>query len=106
MKLTKRDLVLQVAEEARLTQLEAHSVVQHMLDRIADCLVKGHNVEFRDFGVFSIQRRKPRIGRNPNRPKDEVMIPDRKTVKFKAGRALRARLANPPAKPLAAARAR
>ena len=46
-------------------------------------------MEFRDFGVFEIVTRKSRIGRNPNKPEDVVVIPARKVVKFKPGKRLR-----------------
>ena len=36
--------------------------------------------------------RKARIGRNPKKPEDTVMIPDRRTVKFRPGRKFRDRL--------------
>jgi hypothetical protein len=36
--------------------------------------------------------RKARIGRNPNKPDDEVVIPTRAVVKFKSGKILKAKL--------------
>ena len=44
----------------------------------------GMNVELRNFGVFEVQIRKSRVGRNPNKPETDVMIPRRAVVKFKA----------------------
>ena len=55
-------------------------------------LVKGRNVELRNFGVFEVQIRKPRVGRNPTKPADDVVIPKRAIVKFKAGKELKAAL--------------
>lgn len=51
-------------------------------------------MEFREFGVFEVTTRKARIGRNPNRPEDVVMIPVRRVVKFKPGKRMRDMLAN------------
>jgi len=49
-------------------------------------------VELRNFGVFDVKIRKARVGRNPNRPEKDVPIPPRATVKFKAGKEMRAQV--------------
>ncbi|HQA39593.1 MAG TPA: HU family DNA-binding protein, partial [Kiritimatiellia bacterium] len=75
-------------------QLEVFDVVQKTLDGIVDALGAGKHVEFREFGVFEVTTRKARIGRNPNRPEDVVMIPVRRVVKFKPGKRMRDMLAS------------
>ena len=57
-----------------------------------DALANDRNVELRNFGVFEIQVRKARIGRNPNNPTINVIIPERAVVRFKAGRILKEKL--------------
>jgi nucleoid DNA-binding protein len=47
-------------------------------------------VESRNFGVFDVRILKARTGRNPHKPEVDVPIPARATVKFKAGREMRA----------------
>lgn len=93
--LTKRDIALALskAENINVTQTEAYDIVQAMLSILADELVKGSHVEFRDFGVFDVVLRKARIGRNPHQPEAEVDIPARYGVKFKPSKALQERLA-------------
>lgn len=88
--MTKRDLVIRIAAETDLTQQQVFAVLQNALDHITEALVKGETVEFRDFGVFQVKTRKPRIGRNPNKPKNTVTIPERRVVKFKAGKLMKA----------------
>jgi nucleoid DNA-binding protein len=39
-----------------------------------------------------VQIRKSRIGRNPNKPETDVVIPKRAVIKFKAGKELKAQL--------------
>ena len=90
--LTKRDIVLDIYEKTNFAQKEIRETVQLTLDAIADALSQGHNVELRNFGVFEVQVRKSRIGRNPNKPETDVVIPARAVVKFKAGKDLRAKL--------------
>lgn len=91
--LTKRELVAQIASETGLTQLDVFDVVQKTFDGIIDALGAGKHVEFREFGVFEVATRKARIGRNPNKPEDVVMIPVRRVVKFKPGKRMRDMLA-------------
>lgn len=90
MTLTKRDLVIRISEETRLTQAEVLDVVQKTLDYIAESLSKGDKVELRNFGVFEVKTRKARVGRNPNAPETDVPIPARSVVKFKAGKEMAA----------------
>lgn len=95
--LTKRDIVLAIHNEVKddypeVSQKAIRDVVQKTLDTIADALAEGRNVELRNFGVFEVQKRKSRIGRNPNRPEKDVVIPERAVIKFKAGKELKAYL--------------
>ena len=92
--MTKRDLVVRISEETKLIQQDVFTVIQKMLDYIVESLVKGENVEFRNFGVFEVRTRKQRIGRNPNKPEQVVTIPERKVVKFKPGKRMRQMLAD------------
>lgn len=88
--MTKRNLVEQLAKDfPSLTQQQLAAILQHVLDYIVDALKQGRTIEFRNFGVFEVQTRKPRIGRNPNKPEQVVQIPMRKVVKFKPGRVMR-----------------
>ena len=95
--LTKRDIVLSIHNEVKrlypeVSQKAIRDIVQQTLDEIADALAAGKNVELRNFGVFEVQIRKSRIGRNPNKPEKDVVIPQRAVIKFKSGKELKARL--------------
>lgn len=90
MTLTKRDLVVRISSETGLVQQQVFDVVQKTLDYIAEALAKGDKVELRNFGVFEVKVRKPRVGRNPNAPAVDVPIPLRAVVKFRAGKEMRA----------------
>ena len=92
MTLTKRDLVTRISNETGLIQQQVSDIVQRTLDHIAEALAKGDKVELRNFGVFEVKIRKSRIGRNPNSPKKDVMIPARSMVKFKSGKEMRAQV--------------
>jgi nucleoid DNA-binding protein len=90
--LTKRDMVIEIAEEVGITQQQAFQAIQMVLDHITDSLARGQNVELRNFGVFEVRLTKARVGRNPNKPEKEVIIPARATVKFKPGKIMRQRV--------------
>ena len=82
--MTKKDIVMKIAEETGLKQIDVKLVVQNLLDRITDALAAGETIELRNFGVFKVKTRKPRIGRNP-KTGVSVSIPERKVVTFKSG---------------------
>ena len=87
--MTKRDLVVRIADETGLVQQEVSTLIQKILDHLAAAIARGEKVELRNFGIFEVKVRKPRIGRNPRKPAKEVRIPARAIVKFKAGLELR-----------------
>lgn len=87
--MTKRDLVVKIARKTRQNQSDVAETVQLTLDYIAEELIAGRNIELRNFGVFEIKVRKSRKGRNPNKPENEVEIPERTVVKFRAGKELK-----------------
>src|SRR5512142_326615 len=90
--LTKREIVLDIYKKTNFPQKQIVETVQLTLDIIQKALADGRNVELRNFGVMEVQRRKSRIGRNPNKPEAEVVIPERAVVKFKAGKILKQQL--------------
>jgi len=87
--MTKRDLVVRIANESGIVQQQVLDIVQKTLDYISDAVAQGQNVELRNFGVFEVKVRKARIGRNPNAPETDVPIPPRAVVKFKPGKEMR-----------------
>lgn len=92
--MTRSDLVEALASRfSQLTHRDAEFAVKAILDAMSDALVKGHRIEIRGFGSFSVSRRSPRIGRNP-RSGESVMIPEKRVPHFKPGKALRERVDN------------
>ena len=90
MTLTKRELVISIAEKTGLTQAQVFDVIQDTVDHIVKALADGGKVELRNFGIFEVKIRKARVGRNPNKPETDVPIPARAMVKFKAGKDMHA----------------
>ena len=87
--MTRSDLVEELANRfGQLTHRDAEFAVKAILDAMNDALVAGHRIEIRGFGSFSINRRPPRMGRNP-RSGESVAIPEKRVQHFKPGKALR-----------------
>jgi integration host factor subunit beta len=87
--MTRSDLVEELAARfGQLTHRDAEFAVKTLLDAMSDALVRGHRIELRGFGSFSISRRPPRMGRNP-RSGESVAIPEKRVPHFKPGKALR-----------------
>jgi integration host factor subunit beta len=87
--MTRSDIVEELANRfSQLTHRDAEFAVKAILDAMNDALVRGHRIEIRGFGSFSINHRPPRMGRNP-RSGESVAIPEKRVPHFKPGKALR-----------------
>ncbi|MFA6384221.1 MAG: HU family DNA-binding protein [Candidatus Omnitrophota bacterium] len=82
--MTKKDIILKVADSTNLKQTDVKQVVQKTFDFMVEALVRGEKIELRNFGVFKVKERKSRTGRNP-RTGQVVPVPPRKVVVFKPG---------------------
>ena len=87
--MTKRDLVVKISRETGIIQSDVADIVQSTLDNIAAELIAGYDIELRNLGVFEFKIRKSRKGRNPRDTSNEVIIPERAVVKFRAGKELK-----------------
>ncbi|HOX07921.1 MAG TPA: HU family DNA-binding protein [Planctomycetota bacterium] len=94
--ITKKDMVLRLANKTGVDKAVCRNVLQTFLDEIAEILKSGDRVEFRHFGVFAPVPRKGRVGRNP-KTGTEVVVPPRMGVRFRTGQTLRRLLAGLPA---------
>ncbi len=86
--MTKKDIVIKVSNDTNLTQIDVKKIVQRTLDVILEALERGETVELRNFGVFKVKVRRGRVGRNP-RTGEEVTVPEKRVVVFKAGLVLK-----------------
>ncbi len=90
---TKKDLTERIADTTKAKRTLVKDIVQQFLDEIVEELSKGNRLEFRDFGVFEVRTRQPRMAQNP-RTLERVHVPARSTVKFKVGRRMKASVQN------------
>jgi integration host factor subunit beta len=89
--ITKKELIDRIAESTDSRRVLVKKVVQQFLDEVVSELGKGNRLEFRDFGVFETKTRKARKAQNP-KTLEPVAVPEKRTVKFKVGRLMKARL--------------
>jgi nucleoid DNA-binding protein len=88
--MTKKDMVVAIAEKVGIHRTQAQEIVQSVLDGITDTLVQEGRIELRNFGVFEVKKRKPRKARNP-RTGASLKVPGKLVVTFKPGREMRVR---------------
>jgi integration host factor subunit beta len=90
--MTKLELVRRLAESnLHLRQRDVEIIVIAIFNEIAAALARGDRVELRDFGTFSVKRRRARIARNP-RTGDSVQVSEKHIPFFRTGKQLRDRL--------------
>jgi integration host factor subunit beta len=83
--MTKKEIVKEIAERAKLTQLKTKEIVQWTFDAIIETLIRDGRIELRNFGVFEVKRRKARRARNP-RTGAQVNVEPKNVVTFQPGK--------------------
>ncbi len=86
--LTKADLVDEVYERLGFSKKEAQVLVESFFELIKKELLQGRDVKLSGFGAFSVKRKAPRRGRNPQTGED-MQLPGRLVVVFRPSRILR-----------------
>lgn len=86
--ISKKEIVKVIADKNGLTAAQTATVIQSFMDQIIDELAKGNRIEFREFGIFELKRRKQRIARNP-KTGETVQVPPKTVVAFKPGKTMK-----------------
>ena len=82
--MNKSELVAAIAAKAEMTKVDAAAALDATLEAIVETVKKGDSVQLVGFGTFAVAERAARKGINL-RTKEQITIPARKVVKFKAG---------------------
>ena len=88
--MTKQEVVETVAERCGLSKAAADRAVNAILDSLTEAMVDGEEVSFAGFGKFLSQRRRARVGVNPQDPSKKIRIRAANVPKFRPGSSLRA----------------
>jgi DNA-binding protein HU-beta len=86
--MNKADLVKEISQKAAVNQATAQKALESMLETFKDSLKKGNKIQLIGFGSFEVAKRAARKGVNPQ-TKKAINIPEKKVVKFKAGKDLK-----------------
>lgn len=86
--MSKIVLVEKIAEQAKLTKVDADRALKAFISIVSDSLKSGEDVALVGFGTFSVVERAERQGRNP-KTGEVISISAKKVVKFKPGKALK-----------------
>ena len=90
--MVKSELVQRISDQkSHLYERDVERVVDAILDEIVAALASGDRVELRGFGVFSINVRRARTGRNP-RTGALLPVAEKVISVFKTGKEMRERL--------------
>src|SRR5579862_9498430 len=90
--MTKSELIAELAAaNPHLLGHDVEVIVGTIFDEITAALARGHRVELRGFGAFTVKRRDARTGRNP-RTGATVPVEEKAVPFFKAGKELRDRV--------------
>ena len=86
--MNKSELIEAMAEQLNLPSKTATSIVNTILESMADALVRGENVELRGFGSFTVREYETYTGRNP-KTGELIKVKPKKLPFFKVGKELR-----------------
>lgn len=66
--MNRSDLVTEMAARfEQLSQSDASMAVTTLLEAMGAAIARGHRIEIRGFGAFSVKQQAPRMGRNPRK---------------------------------------
>ena len=85
--MNKSDLI-EAVSKVTSTKKEAAAAVEAIIEAITKALKKKQTVTLAGFGTFTVVKRKPRKGRNPQTG-EEIKIPAKKVPVFRPGKGLR-----------------
>lgn len=86
--MTRADLVVSMAAAAGWSKAAADRALRALLASIKTSLKRGQPVTLVGFGTFTVNRRKPRHGKNP-RTGQPMHVPGGKTPRFKPSKEMK-----------------
>lgn len=86
--MTKNELISAVAKKSGLKKADTDKAVNALIEVLTEALKADDKVQLVGFGTFESSVRPARTGRNPH-DGSEVLIPEAKVAKFKAGKTLK-----------------
>lgn len=88
MAMTKADIVEIICEKIGFTAKESVEIVDQLFELMKETLEKGGKIKISGFGNFTVHKKRPRKGRNPQTG-EELVISGRRVLSFKPSNILR-----------------
>ena len=86
--MTKSEIIAEIANKSNLTKADAEKALNSFVEITKDTLREEGRLALAGFGSFIVSERKERQGRNPQTG-EMMTIKASKTVRFRAGKALK-----------------
>ena len=90
--MNKTELIAAVAAKTEFSKKDTEKVLSALLDTVTETLAKGEKVQLVGFGTFETKEREARTAKNP-RTLETINVPATRVPGFKAGQALKAKVA-------------
>ena len=92
---TKNDIVDKISFKLNMNKNESKIILDCLLESFSELFLNDNDlsrVELRNFGVFSTRLTKKRTNARNPKTKEDIVIPERKKIVFKAGKKIRNQL--------------
>ena len=89
--ITRKDLARAINTKMGFSQRSSENLVKIVFSTMKQALCKGESVKLVNFGILTVRKKTPRIGRNP-RTGETMEISKRRMVSFKPSKGLRERI--------------
>ena len=90
--MNKTELIAEVAKKCGMSKKDSEKAINATFETITEALVKNDKIQLVGFGGFETKKREARMGRNP-KTKETIEIPATTVPVFKAGKALKDKVA-------------
>lgn len=87
--MNKASLIKKISGESGLSQKRTTEVIDNLLETITSTLENGEKVQLMGFGSFEVRDTKERMGVNPQKPTERLLIPASKKVYFRPSKTLK-----------------
>lgn len=90
--MNKKELIAAIAEKAGLAKKDAEKALNAFVETVSGALKEGKKIQLVGFGTFGTKERAAREAKNP-RTGETVSVPATRVPGFKAGQALKSKVA-------------
>jgi len=94
--ITRKDMGLKIAERMNLESELVDEIITAFVDSFKESILAGDKIELRNFGVFQMLKRAPKVGRLIT-SNTQINLPESNYLSFKAGKEMKDKINTPDA---------